>query len=121
VRLAHLALPVRDQARSRRFYEEFFGFAAGPAQRYPDGVLMLRDADGFDLALGPPGAPVPDPGGFLHFGFRVPSPERVRGVRARLIGAGVVVAELVDTPELVSVKCRDPDGYTVEVYWEAPA
>jgi len=27
----HLAIPVRDQARSRRFYEKYFGFDARPA------------------------------------------------------------------------------------------
>jgi catechol 2,3-dioxygenase-like lactoylglutathione lyase family enzyme len=119
VRFNHLALPVRDQARSRRFYEECFGFAAGPAQRYPDGVLIVRNADGFDLALGPGGEAPPAP--FFHVGFRVPAPERVREVRDRLTAAGVAIVETVDAPELVSVKCADPDGYVVEVYREVPA
>jgi catechol 2,3-dioxygenase-like lactoylglutathione lyase family enzyme len=26
----HLAIPVRDQERSRRFYENYFGFGARP-------------------------------------------------------------------------------------------
>ena len=47
-----MALPVRDQERARRFYETYFGFGARPARVYPDGVLMLYDADGFSLALG---------------------------------------------------------------------
>lgn len=29
MRLAHLALVVRDEERSRRFYETWFGFDAG--------------------------------------------------------------------------------------------
>jgi catechol 2,3-dioxygenase-like lactoylglutathione lyase family enzyme len=48
----HLAIPVRDQERSRRFYKAYFGFGAHPARRYDDGVLMLRDrfvADGVEL------------------------------------------------------------------------
>ena len=48
-RMKHLALPVRDQERSRRFYEAYFGFDAEPARRYDDGVLMLYDAQGFSL------------------------------------------------------------------------
>ncbi|MGO9497861.1 MAG: VOC family protein [Solirubrobacteraceae bacterium] len=28
----HLAIPVSDQARSRRFYETYFGFGARPAE-----------------------------------------------------------------------------------------
>ena len=121
MRLGHLALPVRDQARSRRFYEEYFGFAAGPAQRYPDGVLIVRNAAGFDLALGLGGDAPPAPAPFLHFGFSVPAPQRVRAVHARLAAGGVAILETVDTPELVSVKCAEPDGYVVEVYWEEPA
>jgi catechol 2,3-dioxygenase-like lactoylglutathione lyase family enzyme len=49
----HLALAVRDENRSRRFYETYFGFGARPARRYDGGVLMLYDAHGFALALGP--------------------------------------------------------------------
>jgi catechol 2,3-dioxygenase-like lactoylglutathione lyase family enzyme len=47
----HLAIPVSDQERSRRFYETYFGFGAQPARRYDDGVLMLYDAKGFALGL----------------------------------------------------------------------
>lgn len=49
----HLAIPVRDQGRSRRFYGRYFGFGARPVRRYDDGVLMLYNASGFALALGP--------------------------------------------------------------------
>ena len=117
MRLAHLALPVRDQERSRRFYATYFGFGAGPAQRYDDGVLIIRNVDGFDLAL----AASPDPGplpSFLHFGFRVDGPARVRELLARVSADGVQVVEEVEEPGLVSFKCVDPDGYVVEVYWE---
>src|SRR4029077_16047833 len=40
-RMKHLALPVSDQERSRRFYESYLGFGARPARRYDGGVLML--------------------------------------------------------------------------------
>jgi len=40
----HLAIPVRDQERSRNFYETYFGFGARPARRYDDDVLMLYNA-----------------------------------------------------------------------------
>jgi catechol 2,3-dioxygenase-like lactoylglutathione lyase family enzyme len=63
----HLALAVTDQKRSRRFYETYLGFDAKPARMYDDGVLMLYNAKGFALALGPTDAPIGLPG-FLHFG-----------------------------------------------------
>src|SRR5207244_13481505 len=63
----HLALAVRDQERSRRFYERYFGFGEGRAGWYDGGVLIIRNAAGFSLALGPteekPRLPP-----FFHFG-----------------------------------------------------
>jgi catechol 2,3-dioxygenase-like lactoylglutathione lyase family enzyme len=113
----HLALAVTDQERSRRFYESYFGFGAQPARRYGDGVVMLYNADGFSLALGPTDEPIRLPG-FLHFGIRLPDPGAVQAFRDRLTADGVPIVEEWDEPEYVSVKCRDPDGYVVEASWE---
>ena len=115
--MKHLALPVSDQGRSRRFYESYFGFDAEPAKRYDGGVLMLYNADGFSLALGPTEEPIRLPT-FLHFGIHLPSPEAVRRFRDRLAGDGVTIFEEWDEPEYVSVKFLDPDGYVVEAAWE---
>jgi catechol 2,3-dioxygenase-like lactoylglutathione lyase family enzyme len=113
----HLAIPVRDQERSRRFYETYFEFGARPARRYEDGVLMLYRASGFALALGP-SEPIPAPSEWMHFGVAVAAREAVIALRARLVADGVELVEDVDEPGYVSVKCRDPDGYIVEAFWE---
>lgn len=113
----HLALAVRDRERSRRFYETYLGFDVQPAREYDDGVLMLYDADGFALALGPTDEEVRFPS-FLHFGRGVPTPDDVRAFRDRLVRDGVEIVEEWEEPEYVSVKFRDPDGYVVEVSWE---
>jgi catechol 2,3-dioxygenase-like lactoylglutathione lyase family enzyme len=113
----HLALPVSDQASSRRFYETYFGFGAEPVRRYDDGVLMLYDREGFALALGRSDEPIRMPS-FLHFGIGLPTPEAVREFRDRLLADGVTIVEEWDEPDYVSVKCLDPDGYVVEAAWE---
>jgi catechol 2,3-dioxygenase-like lactoylglutathione lyase family enzyme len=115
--MRHLALAVRDQERSRCFYETYFGFGARPARVYPDGVLMLYDAQGFSLALGLTDEEIRLPH-FLHFGKGLSSPDEVRRFRDRLVADGVEIVEEWDEPEYVSVKCRDPDGYVVEAAWE---
>ncbi len=116
--MKHLALPVSDQERSRRFYESYFGFDAEPPRRYDDGrVLMLYNADGFSLALGPSDEPIRLPA-FLHFGVHVHSAEAVRRFRDRLAADGVTIVEEWDEPDYVSVKCLDPDGYVIEAAWE---
>lgn len=113
----HLAIPVRDQERSRRFYETYFGFGARPARRYDDGVLMLYDANGFALALGPTQKPIGRPA-WMHFGVSLRDRDAVLALRDRLVADGVELVEEWDEQDYVSVKCRDPDGYIVEAAWE---
>jgi catechol 2,3-dioxygenase-like lactoylglutathione lyase family enzyme len=113
----HLALPVTDQERSRRFYESYFGFDARPPRVYDGDVLMLYNADGFSLALGQAEGPIHVPS-FLHFGLHAGSPDEVRAFRARLAADGVPIVEEFEEPDYVGVKCADPDGYVVELAWE---
>jgi catechol 2,3-dioxygenase-like lactoylglutathione lyase family enzyme len=113
----HLAIPVRDQERSRRFYETYFGFGARPARRYDGGVLMLYNAAGFALALGPGVEEVARPS-WMHFGVRLSDRNAVLELRDRLARDGVELVEEWDEREYVSVKCRDPDGYIIEASWE---
>jgi len=120
VHLRHLGLPVRDCARSIRFYSRYFAFDPGTAQWYPDGTVIVRNPDGFDLALHQV-RDVDVPSDFLHFGFAMDAPDGVRALRERLVRHGVSVIETDDEPRLVAFKCLDPDGWPVEVYWEPPA
>ena len=113
----HLAIPVSDQARSRRFYETYFGFGARPAKVYDEGVLMLYNAAGVALALGVSSEPVDRPS-WMHFGVGLRSREAVLALRDRFLDDGVELVGEWDEPTYVSVKCRDPDGYIVEASWE---
>jgi catechol 2,3-dioxygenase-like lactoylglutathione lyase family enzyme len=115
--LNHLALAVRDQQRSIDFYATYFGFDPATGRRYPDGVVIIRDAHGFALALGTDGARERTPS-FPHFGFDMESPEEVRRLRARLVADGVQLVEEEDTEVYVGFKCLDPDKHVVEVAWE---
>jgi catechol 2,3-dioxygenase-like lactoylglutathione lyase family enzyme len=112
----HLAIPVRHQERSQRFYERYFGFGAGTARRYDD-VLMLYNAAGFALALAPTEEPIARPA-WMHFGVGLPDRDAVLALRDRLAADGVELVEEWDEAGYVSVKCRDPDGYIVEASWE---
>lgn len=115
--MKHLALPVHDQERSHRFYASYLGFDARAPRNYDGGVLMLYNAEGFSLALGPTDESIRLPT-FLHFGIHLPSPDAVRTFRDRLDADGVDIVEEWDEPEYVSVKFLDPDGYVIEAAWE---
>jgi catechol 2,3-dioxygenase-like lactoylglutathione lyase family enzyme len=112
VRLRHLALLVRDIRTARHFYEKYFGFAGG---EWHGDVLFVHDDEGFDLALMKGEHPA-NPGAFHHFGFQLSAAEDVRALQQRLEADGVSIIEVVEEPQLVSFKCVDPDGYTVEAY-----
>jgi catechol 2,3-dioxygenase-like lactoylglutathione lyase family enzyme len=117
MRLGHLGLPVVDLDRSLAFYATHFGFDPATATTYPDHTVIVRNADGFDLAL----HPVPSAAGrpeFLHFGFHLDSAAEVRAKQAEISAAGFRIIEEYEDPALVSFKCLDPDGWPVEVYWE---
>src|SRR3954452_7546849 len=88
----HLAIPVRDQERSRRFYETYFGFGARRARRYGDGVLMLYNAAGFALALGPSDGQIARPSWML-FGVGLPDRDAVIALRDRLAADGLELVE----------------------------
>jgi catechol 2,3-dioxygenase-like lactoylglutathione lyase family enzyme len=116
VRFSHVGITVTDLNRSRRFYESNFPFDPDLARSYPDGTLILRDADGFALALHPGDEAVADE--FLHFGYTCSGPEEVRALRERLLREGEMLTDDEDSESFVSIKVTDPDGYRVEISWE---
>src|SRR5215813_6095427 len=114
-RINHLHLHVRSIDRARDFYARYFGLRD---HVWHDDILFMRDADdGLDLALAPATAldAFPD---WFHFGFRFERPDAVAALRARLTSDGVETTELTELPDFVVFRCRDPDGYQLEVYWE---
>lgn len=117
--LSHLGLPIRDLRRSQRFYSAYFGFDPATAQEYQDGTVIIRNADGFDLALHPVEHVEPSPS-FLHAGFRAAHTADVRALLERMEADGVIIAERKDEEAYVAFKCLDPDGHRIEVYWEPP-
>jgi catechol 2,3-dioxygenase-like lactoylglutathione lyase family enzyme len=118
VPLDHLALAVRDQQRSLEFYARYFGFDPSTARVYPDGVIIVKDANGFALALGHDNGPDRAPG-FPHFGFGMATREAVRDLRARVLADGVELVEDEDEDDYVGFKCLDPDRHVIEVSWES--
>lgn len=113
MKLNHLAIPVSDQQRSRRFYMDTLGIT-GSVRDDPDGMLLTTD-DGFVLAL--LGEPVPNRERF-HFGFGLDSADHVRALRSQLQSRAVEELEWWELDDYVSTKFLDPDGYIVEVFWE---
>ncbi len=112
MRLNHIALTVRDRARSAAFYGEHFGLT--DRVHDDDHLLILGSADGSLLALSEGGPPADL--GRVHFGFQVSGGDDVRAARERLRAAGIRETEWQDDGGFVRVQVADPDGYRVELY-----
>jgi catechol 2,3-dioxygenase-like lactoylglutathione lyase family enzyme len=116
--MAHIALAVSNQERSRGFYETYFGFDPHTAWVAEDGVLLIEGPGGVTLALGETDEPIERRASSTSASRARPTPEEVRAFRDRLAGDGIEIAEFADEPEYVSVKCKNPDGYVIEFAWE---
>ena len=69
---AELALDY--ELRTWVFFATYFGFDPSTARRYLESVIIIRDAEGFSLALGEAQDAEHSPR-FPHFGFDMHSPE----------------------------------------------
>jgi catechol 2,3-dioxygenase-like lactoylglutathione lyase family enzyme len=113
--LNHLHLRVRSIERAMAFYGRHFGLRE--FMRHGD-VVFLRDKVGMDLALAPANVVEAMPPWF-HFGFRQDSAVEVEALHAALVADGAPIAEpLEQDGRFAAFRCRDPDGYLIEVYWE---
>jgi catechol 2,3-dioxygenase-like lactoylglutathione lyase family enzyme len=110
----HLALGVRDPARSLAFYRDVVGLEG--AVREADFGFVLTTPKGitFSLIRGEPPVGLGD----VHFGVALADEEAVGTHRAELTAMGIPEVDWWVEPGFVSLKVADPDGYVVEFFWE---
>jgi catechol 2,3-dioxygenase-like lactoylglutathione lyase family enzyme len=117
--LTHAAVAVRDLDRAVAFYRAVFGAVevyrdAGFVQMQTPGS---RDVLVFERRPEDAGRT----GGVMHLGFRLRDPADIEQAREAVRAAG---GTITDTGEFVPGEpylfARDPDGYTVEIWYEIP-
>ena len=116
LRLGHLNLTVADTEAAAAFYGRWFGFQRVLAE-YRDGTIFVSDDAGFELALHEGRLPRTGHDAW-HFGFLASSASAVTRMAVAMRDAGVDVYALEETSSYTGFKCRDPDGYEIEVYCE---
>jgi catechol-2,3-dioxygenase len=117
VDLNHLHIHVRNRTISEKFYTDWLGMSVA---RKGECLTFMSDGAGFDLALMDDTHPQEMPKWF-HFGCRLLSADAVIGLYARMAAAGIEMRKpLFQNNSLALFRCADPDGYALEIYWEAP-
>lgn len=117
--LTHIALAVRDPARSLRFYHNVFGAVAVYEQ---EGFIQAQTPGSRDVLVFEKD---PDRAGrsgdIVHFGFRlVDAADIKRALQAVEAGGGTILSHGEFCPGEPYLFCRDPDGYEVEIWFELP-
>jgi catechol 2,3-dioxygenase-like lactoylglutathione lyase family enzyme len=111
----HLALAVRDPRRSLAFYRDTLRVDGSVREEDYGFVVTTSNGVTFTLFRGTP----PADAGEFHFGLSLADAEDVRILRDRSHELGLNEVEWWDEPGYVSMKVRDPDGYVVEIAWDA--
>jgi catechol 2,3-dioxygenase-like lactoylglutathione lyase family enzyme len=116
--LTHTALPVADLDRSIAFYRALLG--AEVRHRSHDGADIgtpgCNDVISLQLARD---TVIGDMGSLGHIGFRLQRAEDIETIADAVRAAGGTVTDSGHfTPEEPYVFAKDPDGYTIELWYE---
>ncbi len=115
--LTHIALAVRDPDKSFRFYEQVFGVQA--VYREP-GMIQVQTPGCHDvIVFERKRSGVGEMKGVSHFGFRLRDAKDIGAAVESVRRAG---GKIIDTGQFVPgepyVFATDPDGYTIEIWYE---
>ena len=124
--IGHILLRVLDLERSRKFYADVLGvhvleedpehggtFMALPGQSHAIDLFQVKDRELAERQT--PGAR-----GLGHIAFRVDSEEALGEANAALREHGVEITRTIDHVSQKSLYFNDPDGNTLEIYYELP-
>jgi len=114
--LTHLSLSVRDPERSLAFYRKLFGVREVHRDENSIQVLGPGPHDVIAFERRPSHG---KPGGIDHFGFRLTDPAEIReAVRQARDAGATILREGEFSPGFPFVYIADPDGYTIEIWFE---
>ena len=117
--LTHIAVAVRDLDRTEAFYSAILGAKVV----YKDGGFLQMQTPGTRdvLVFEKNAKQAGKAGGVLHFGFRLTRAKDIEKARAAVKTAG---GKITDTGEFIPGEpylfATDPDGYTIELWYEIP-
>jgi catechol 2,3-dioxygenase len=124
--IGHVNLRVADEQVSKRFYRDVLGFVIAEEDPEHGGVFMTLGENFHTLDIGqhptPETAQRPQRGqiGLGHIAFQVGSYAALRDAYTHLVGNGVEILRATNHINQRSFYFADPDGNTLEIYYELP-
>lgn len=114
--LTHISLSVRDPERSLAFYELLFGVRE--YHRDENGI-QARGPGPHDVIAFERRPSHGEAGGIDHFGFRLTDPADAEDAIRQAEAAGARILRRGEfKPGFPYVYIADPDGYTIEIWFE---
>ncbi|HEX5167991.1 MAG TPA: VOC family protein [Cyclobacteriaceae bacterium] len=116
--LTHLAIDVDDIERTLKFYQSVFDMRI---MYHKEDMIQLTTPGCNDIIVFQRNKTnvIGDSGGIAHFGFRLREPKDIDEFNERIINAG---GKIIDKGEFVPgspyLFFKDPDNYTVEIWYE---
>ena len=124
--IGHVLLRVLDLERSKKFYGEVLGFKVLEEDPEHGGTFMALEGQSHAIDLfqvnDAEAAQRQTPGvrGLGHIAFRVESDEALKEAFTTLRAHGVEITRSIDHVSQKSIYFHDPDGNTLEIYYELP-
>jgi catechol-2,3-dioxygenase len=110
----HLNIRVRDPAKSSKFYQEVLGMRVAFSEM-PRAIFLSSGRGLLTLARTKRRPRT----GVMHFGFRVKNKAEYARWKSWLQGKKVTIKSEREEESGGGLYFKDPDGYTIEVYYEA--
>ncbi len=124
--LGHVLLRVLDLERSRRFYTDVLGFQVLEEDPEHGGIFLALEGQSHAIDLfqvkdlEAAGRQTPGVRGLGHVAFRVESEAALKDAYTALRERSVEITRTIDHVSQKSIYFADPDGNTLEIYYELP-
>lgn len=116
--LTHLAIAVNDIERTLKFYQNVLDMRV---MYHEQGMIQLTTPGCNDITVFEEkrNNSIGNSGGIAHFGFRLREAKDIEEMHKKIIGAeGTIIEKGEFVPGSPYIFFKDPDGYTVEIWYE---